>query len=204
MTMRLLHLLWALLLLMPASRSVADTEEELTVLSYHEIADPARALVPQYAVTPTDFVRQMDWLRNHGYHFVSVGDVLAGREGKRALPDKAVLITFDDGYQSVYAHAWPILKMFRIPAVINVVGSWMEEKGTVDFDGKELPRGQLLSWGELREMTQSGLVEIGSHTFDLHRGILGNPQGNLQPATTTRRYLREQARTRTRRPIASG
>jgi biofilm PGA synthesis lipoprotein PgaB len=194
MTMRLLLPLWALLLLLPASRSLADTEEELTVLSYHEVADPARALVPQYAVTPTDFVRQMDWLRNHGYHFVGVGDVLAGREGKRALPDKAVLITFDDGYRSVYVHAWPILKMFRIPAVINVVGSWMEQKGTVDFDGKELPRGQLLSWGELREMSQGGLVEIGSHTFDLHRGILGNPQGNLQPATTTRRYLREDAR----------
>ena len=122
MTKRLLALLWALLLL-PATRSVAETGEELTVLSYHEIADPALALVPQYAVTPTDFVRQMDWLRNHGYHFVSVGEVLAGRAGRATLPDKAVLITFDDGYHSVYEHAWPVLKMFRIPAVINVVGS---------------------------------------------------------------------------------
>ena len=193
MTKRLLALLWALLLL-PATRSVAETGEELTVLSYHEIADPALALVPQYAVTPTDFVRQMDWLRNHGYHFVSVGEVLAGRAGRATLPDKAVLITFDDGYHSVFEHAWPVLKMFRIPAVINVVGSWLEEKRTVDFDGKKLPRGQLLSWEELREMSQGGLVEIGSHTFDLHRGILGNPQGNLQPATTTRRYLTEDGR----------
>jgi biofilm PGA synthesis lipoprotein PgaB len=139
--MRLLPLLWALLLLLPASRPAADTGEELTVLSYHEVADPAQALVPRYAVTPTDFVRQMDWLRNHGYHFVSVSDVLAGREGRKALPDKAVLITFDDGYHSVYEHAWPVLKMFRIPAVINVVGSWLEEKGTVDFDGRQLSAG---------------------------------------------------------------
>lgn len=194
MMTRLVPLLWALLLLLPASRSVADTAEELTVLSYHEIADRGQALVPQYAVTPTDFVRQMDWLRNHGYHFVSVGDVLAGREGKKPLPDKAVLITFDDGYQSVYDHGWPILKMFRIPAVINVVGGWLEEKGTVNFDGKELPREKLLSWRELREMSESGLVEIGSHSFDLHRGIVGNPQGNLQPAATTRRYLPDEKR----------
>ena len=192
--MRLLPLLWALLLLLPASRPAADTGEELTVLSYHEVADPARALVPQYAVTPTDFVRQMDWLRNRGYHFVSVSDVLAGREGRKPLPDKAVLITFDDGYHSVYEHAWPVLKMFRIPAVINVVGSWLEEKGTVDFDGKQLSRGQLLSWKELRELSQSGLVEIGSHSFDLHRGVPGNPQGNMQPATTTRRYLPDERR----------
>jgi biofilm PGA synthesis lipoprotein PgaB len=160
----------------------------LTVLSYHEIADPDRARVPAYAVTPTDFVRQMDWLRNRGYRFVAVDDVLAARAGKRPLPEKAVLVTFDDGYQSVYDHAWPVLKLLRIPAVVNVVGGWLEEKEKVDFDGRELPRSELMSWTALREMSDSGLVEIGSHGFDLHRGIQGNPQGNLQPAGTTRRY----------------
>jgi poly-beta-1,6-N-acetyl-D-glucosamine N-deacetylase len=194
MTTRLVAPLWALLLLLPALRAESGTGEQLTVLSYHEIADRGAALVPQYAVTPTDFVRQMDWLRNHGFHFVGVDDVLAARSGKRPFPEKAVLITFDDGYQSVFDHAWPVLKMFRIPAVINVVGSWLEAKGTVNFDGKELPREKLLSWDEVREMTQGGLVEIGSHSFDLHRGIIGNPQGNLQPATTTRRYLPEERR----------
>lgn len=192
MTTRLVPL-WALLLLLPAARAAA-AEEELTVLGYHEIADPGQALAPHYAVTPTNFVRQMDWLRNHGYHFVGVGDVLAAREGRRPLPPRPVLVTFDDGYQSVYDHAWPVLKMFRIPAVINVVGGWLESKGTVNLDGKELPRGRLLSWKALREMRESGLVEIGSHSFDLHRGIAGNPQGNLQPAGTTRRYLAGQAR----------
>lgn len=189
MTMRLLPLLWVLVLMLPAGHTLADTEEKLTVLSYHEIAERDQALVPQYAVTPTNFVRQMDWLRNNGYHFVSVSDVLADRDGKKPLPEKAVLITFDDGYQSVYEHAWPILKMFRIPAVIAVVGNWLEEKEQVNFDGKTVPRAQLLSWDELREMGQSGLVEIGSHSFDLHHGLQGNPQGNMEPAATTRRYL---------------
>ncbi|BDG05548.1 poly-beta-1,6-N-acetyl-D-glucosamine N-deacetylase PgaB [Anaeromyxobacter oryzae] len=194
MKTRLVSLLWALLLLAPAPRASADTEEELTVLSYHEVAERGEALVPQYAVTPTNFVRQMDWLRNHGYRFVGVRDLLAAREGRAPLPPKAVLVTFDDGYQSVYDHAWPVLKMFRIPAVINVVGGWLEEKGRVNFDGKELPRGKLLSWPELREMSESGLVEIGSHSCDLHRGIVGNPQGNLEPAATTRRYLPDEKR----------
>jgi biofilm PGA synthesis lipoprotein PgaB len=192
--LRLLPLLCALVLLMPAGPAMAETEEKLTVLSYHEIAERDQALVPEYAVTPTNFVRQMDWLRNNGYHFVSVNDVLADRDGKKPLPEKAVLITFDDGYQSVYDHAWPIIKMFRIPAVIAVVGNWLEEKDHVNFDGKSVPRAQLLSWDELREMSQSGLVEIGSHSFDLHHGLQGNPQGNMQPAATTRRYLPESKR----------
>ncbi|MFL5300377.1 MAG: poly-beta-1,6-N-acetyl-D-glucosamine N-deacetylase PgaB, partial [Anaeromyxobacteraceae bacterium] len=186
-----LRLLLALMLAVsatPGARASPRAAAELTVLSYHEVADADEARVKRYSVTPTEFVRQMDWLRNHGYRFVSVDDVLASRGGKRALPQKAVLVTFDDGYQSVHDHAWPILKAFQIPAVVNVVGAWLEEKAKVDLDGGELPRSALMSWKALREMSESGLVEIGSHSFDLHRGIQGNPQGNMEPASTTRRY----------------
>jgi poly-beta-1,6-N-acetyl-D-glucosamine N-deacetylase len=192
--MRPLRLLWALLLLGPAARTAAAAGAELTVLNYHEVAEDADALAPGYAVTPTSFLRQMDWLRNHGYRFVGVDDVLASREGRRALPEKAVLVTFDDAYRSVHRYAWPILKMFRIPAVVNVVGSWLEAKDTIDFDGRRLPRDIAVDWAELKEMVDSGLVEVGSHTWDLHRGILGNPQGNQQPAGTTRRWLPEAKR----------
>jgi len=176
----------------PSAKLKDVTEEKVTILSYHEVADPADALSPQYAVTPTMFVRQMDWLRNNGYHFVAVDDILADKAGRRALPDKAVLITFDDGYRSMYEHAWPILKSWRIPAVVAVVGSWEEDTGTVDFDGKQITRDKLLTWAELREMSDSGLVEIGSHSYDLHRGIEGDPQGNKQPAAITRRWFEER------------
>lgn len=172
-----------------AATAHAEPEEKLTVLSYHEIANAKEALIPDYAVTPTMFVRQIDWLRNNGFKFVSVDDVLADEAGTRPLPDKAVLITFDDGYRSVYDHAWPILKMFRIPAVVAVVGSWEDDKVEVNFDGKEIPRDKLMTWTQLREMADTGLVEIGSHSFDLHHGLQGNPQGNMQPAATTRRWL---------------
>ncbi|RZU47836.1 biofilm PGA synthesis lipoprotein PgaB [Fluviicoccus keumensis] len=168
---------------------------ELTILSYHEIAERNDALVPEYTVTPTNFVRQMDWLKNNGYHFVSVNDLLAERAGKKPLPDKAVLITFDDGYHSVYTHAYPILKMFNAPAVVALVGGWLEKPdGKVNFDGKSIPRSDLLSWDEIREMTRSGLIEVASHSYALHEGILSNPQGNMQPAATARRWLPDQKR----------
>jgi biofilm PGA synthesis lipoprotein PgaB len=186
--MRFFPLLLALLLL-PISVAAAGSEEKLTVLSYHEISNNTDSLVPQYSVTPTNFVRQLDWLRNNDYHFVSLDDVLADQTGKRPLPDKAVLITFDDGYHSVYVHAFPILKMFHIPAVMALVGSWLEEKGTVNFAGEKIPRNRLLSQAEIREMSDSGLVEMASHTYGLHEGLIGNPQGNTEPAATTRLYL---------------
>ncbi len=182
-------LFWALLFAvwLPAGARAAD--EKLTVLSYHEIAEASEALDRDYAVTPTMFVRQMDWLRNNGYHFVTVDDLLADEAGRKPLPDKAVLITFDDGYRTMYDHAWPILKAWKIPAVVAVVGVWEDDRTTVNYDGKIIPRDKLMSWKELRELADSGLVEIGSHSFDLHRGIKGNPQGNEQPAATTRQWL---------------
>jgi len=169
---------------------------ELTVISYHEIADQKDALIPMYAVSPTNFVRQMDWLKNHGYHFVSVDQVLNARAGKTPLPEQAVLITFDDGYRSVYNNAFPILKLFNAPAVVAVVGSWLEPVSgqVVDFDGRKVQREEMLSWQQIKEMTDSGLVEIGSHTYALHDGILANPQGNMEPAATARVYFPAQKR----------
>jgi biofilm PGA synthesis lipoprotein PgaB len=179
-------LIWATWLL---SGAVHAADEKLTILSYHEIAEPGEALSPDYAVRPTLFVRQMDWLRNNGYHFVTVDELLADEAGRKPLPDKAVLITFDDGYRSMYDHAWPILKAWKIPAVVAVVGVWEDDRTTVNFDGKIIPRAKLMSWKELRELADSGLVEIGSHSFDMHRGIKGNPQGSEEPAATTRQWL---------------
>ncbi len=192
-----MYLLRLIGLILLSLLSVAYAEStEVTIISYHEIADRESALVPFYTVTPTNFVRQMDWLKNNGYHFVSMDDILADRAGKKDLPPKAVLITFDDGYHSVYTYAFPILKMFHAPAVVALVGSWLNasEQGEINFDGKKVARSELLSHDEIHEMLKSGLIEIASHTYDLHRGMLSNPQGNMEPAATARLWLPQEKR----------
>jgi biofilm PGA synthesis lipoprotein PgaB len=127
-------------------------------------------------------------LRNTGFTFVSVEEVIAAREGRGRLPARAVLLTFDDGYASFYQHAWPMLKMLRIPAVVSVVTSWHEGAGPINFDGRPVSRERFMSWRQLREIQDSGLVELASHTHDLHHGIPGNPQGSLRAAATTRLF----------------
>lgn len=178
---------WVLLAFTPLATHATDFDR-LTVISYHEIEDPAEALIPDYAVSPTMFVRHIDWLRNNGFVFVSVDQVLAAKRGESRLPSKAVLLTFDDGYQSVYTHAWPLLRMLKIPSVISVVTRWQESAEQVDYAGKQVARNKFLSWDILKEMQSSGLVEIASHTHDLHHGLKANPQGSAQPAATARRY----------------
>jgi biofilm PGA synthesis lipoprotein PgaB len=69
-------------------------------------------------------------------------------------------------------------------------GHWLDAApdGKVEYDGKEVPRSRFLSWEQIAEMAASGLVEVASHSYDLHRGISANPQGNLMPAAVAYRY----------------
>ncbi|MFN7899762.1 MAG: poly-beta-1,6-N-acetyl-D-glucosamine N-deacetylase PgaB [Synechococcaceae cyanobacterium] len=172
-----------------APAAAADPDRQLLVLAYHEIAEPGQAISPDYAVSPSALATQLGWLQEHGYHFISIEQLLAARAGKAPLPQRPVLLSFDDGYASVYSQAFPLLKRFQAPALVAVVGHWLEpEPGKVSFGEGLIDRQKLLSWAQLREMQQSGLVEVASHSFDLHHGINGNPQGNQMPAATTRAY----------------
>ncbi|MDP3301263.1 MAG: poly-beta-1,6-N-acetyl-D-glucosamine N-deacetylase PgaB [Sulfuricurvum sp.] len=174
---------------LPNKCSRDQNPNEFTILSYHEISNKSETLDSNYAVAPSDFDQQIRWLMDNGYHFIGIDAILKYRKSGKALPSKAVLMTFDDGYQSVYANAYPIIKKYKIPVVIALVGSWMREKENVDFDGHTIARDKFLSQEELKEMVGSGLVEIASHTHSLHKGIMGNPQGNMQPAAKTRQWL---------------
>ncbi|WP_374990837.1 poly-beta-1,6-N-acetyl-D-glucosamine N-deacetylase PgaB [Acinetobacter rudis] len=162
----------------------------LTVIGYHEIVAQKNAIIPDYAVTTKQFELHLDWLQKNGYHFITVDQLLKANEGKYKLPLKPVLLTVDDGYQSFYQDAYPIIKARKIPVVLSVVGSWLEPKAgsIVQFGDDQLARDRLLSWKELKTMQDSGLVEIGSHSYNLHRGVMGNPQGNSEPAAITRIY----------------
>ena len=171
----------------PCSRD--KNPNEFTILSYHEISEKSETLDASYAVTPANFEAQVQWFIKNGYHFINVDAILKYRKNGKPLPDKAVLMTFDDGYASVYNNAFPIIKKYKVPVVIALVGSWLEAKETADFNGEMIAREKFLSQPQLKEMVRSGLVEIASHTHSLHKGIIGNPQGNTQPAVRTRQWF---------------
>lgn len=160
---------------------------ELVALSYHQVQlvhdDPEGM-----AVTQDRLIGQFSWLREHGYQPVSIEDLLAAREGLKPLPEKPVLLSFDDGYRSFYTSVFPLLKAFNYPAVLALVGSWLEAAPgtTVQYGDEQVPREHFLDWEQLRELAASGLVEIASHSYALHQGVLANPQGNLKPAMTAR------------------
>jgi biofilm PGA synthesis lipoprotein PgaB len=170
---------------------------EFIALCYHDIRDDVDGVVDddQMAVSTDNLIAQFSWLREHDYHVISLDDVLAARRGTKQLPENAVLLTFDDGYKSIYTHVFPLLKQFNYPAVVALVGKWLETPSgqPVIYGGKETkPRSFFMNKEEIREIQKSGLIEYASHSYNLHQGILGNPQGNKLPAATTFQYIKNK------------
>ncbi|MBT8550141.1 poly-beta-1,6-N-acetyl-D-glucosamine N-deacetylase PgaB [Polynucleobacter paneuropaeus] len=173
--------------------NIALGETRYQVLCFHDIVKEMTATSEPDDVTADNLIIYFSWLKANDYKVVSLRDVLIAKKGGKPLPDKAIVLTFDDGYESFYTYALPLLKAFQYPATLAIVGSWLDvpNEGTVFYGGKQVPRSKFLSIPELKEIANSGLVEIASHTYNLHRGILANAEGNDMPALTTFGYDKE-------------
>ena len=158
-------------------------------VAFHDVVDD-RALLDGDAVTSDRLLAFFEHLRGNGWTAVSLDDVDAARTGRRPLPDKAILITFDDGYRSLYTRVFPLALAYRFPIVAALKSAWLTAPAgsLVMYGDLPVPREKFVTWDQVREMAASGLIEFASHSHALHHGALGNPQGNLMPAAVTRLY----------------
>ncbi len=146
------------------------------VLAYHHVNKHRGDMV---TVVPEVFERQMQYLDRAGYRTLKAGELLSFINGDLSLDEKAVMVTFDDGWLDNYVYAFPILKKYNINATIFIATDWIERasENTPDLnvsipDHREsfslIERGEghkvLINWRLAREMSESGLVEFYSHT----------------------------------------
>ncbi len=164
-----------------------NAQDTFISLSYHDCKElDSQSFID--TITRDEIAMQFQWLKENNYHSVSLDDILAAQKGKKALPENAILLTFDDGYESFYRVIYPLLKAYNFPAILAIVGKWIETKAPnkVSYGDSLINRDNFLTWEEIREMNASGLVEIASHSYDHHHSVIGNPQGSQQAAYTTR------------------
>ncbi len=134
----------------------ADTV--VPILLYHDFIQTAEQVKPgyeAYSCTRAQFEEHLRTLARDGFTFISLETLQRAMEGELLLPKNPIVITFDDGYQSQYDIAYPLLKRYRICADLFVVTDWVG-KMTVD--------NSCFSWREARRMEQSGLVTVYSHS----------------------------------------
>lgn len=138
----------------------------LPVLMYHNIGKaPASSRYKKLWVSPENFAKHMDYLKKHGYNFISFTELAWSVKTGEPLPDNPVLVTFDDGYRNNYTEAWKILKdkggKGNIFLVYNTIG-----KHNAWQNPEEEPWQPMLTWEEIREMQESGIMDFGSHTMN--------------------------------------
>ncbi|MBO6291389.1 MAG: polysaccharide deacetylase family protein [Selenomonas sp.] len=120
------------------------------VLNYHQINDRDENSL---TIRTDQFEAEMKYLADNGYHTITPAELLAAWDGEGALPEKPVIITFDDGYADNYKNAYPILQKYGLKGTIFVVSDFL---GTYP---------NYLTWPMAEEMHKSGLIDIESHTL---------------------------------------
>src|SRR3954471_1243747 len=137
-----------------AAGAPAADSLRVPVLVYHSVMPHHPGQTAEQRVLDVDdsvFVAQMRYLADGGYHVVTFAALVDALEGRGTLPKRAVVITFDDGWENQYRHAFPILRRFGVTATFFVFTSPI---------GKD---GLLMTWDQLRELQDAGMT-IGSHT----------------------------------------
>jgi len=138
-----------------------ETSPSPRVLAFHAVEDVTDPRLRQYSVTPEQFERQLDALDAAGFTFIGTHDLLKQLEGA-PVPERSVLVSFDDGYVSNYDHAAPVLAERGIPAVLFVVTGELGRWNAWDA-ASGATRLPLMTPKQLTDLTERGW-EIGTHT----------------------------------------
>ena len=131
---------------------IGEKNLEIPIFLYHHIVKEESEIQYDYMqTTEKTFEEQIRGLENLGYHFISYQDLIDYNNGQKKLYKKSCVLTFDDGCKDIYTNAYPILQKYNIPFTMFVVTN------AVGADG-------CASWEELKEMQDSGLALIASHS----------------------------------------
>lgn len=143
----------------PNGRGEESRSTSLPVLTFHSIEDTPSII----SFAPQVFSRGLATLHEHGYQSLDMLEAMQRLSLGHAVPDHAVVLTFDDGYKSVYDEAFPILQRYGMSATIFLtVGTDRAPKASHRLP--TLCGRPMLSWGEIREMARSGM-RFGAHTL---------------------------------------
>ncbi len=137
---------------------------EVPILMYHSILRSTNTH-GNYIITEAAFESDLKFLKDNGYTTVVIKDLIDFVESGKKLPEKPVVLTFDDGYSNNYLYAFPLLEKYNSKAVLSIIGYYTDlYTKTPD----ENPSYSHVTWDNVKKMIASGLVEMQNHSYNLH------------------------------------
>lgn len=168
----------------PSSRPSAAPvgSARLPIFLYH-ILSPSRSY--KFGITPDEFESDLLYLSKNGYTTITITQLIACVDSGQALPEKPVILSFDDGYYNNYVYAFPLLKKYHAKMVLSIIGKSTDDFSAVPSDNLSYAH---VTWTQLNEMVSSGLVEVQNHTYSLHE-MSGGRTGCMQkPGESSAQY----------------
>lgn len=159
-----------------------DEKVFLPIIMYHSIKNNSPN---DYSVTPEQLENDLRYLKNNGYTSVTAQQLVDYTSGKGQLPEKPVLITLDDGFYNNLYYLVPLLEKYDMYAVISVVGSFVDNNAYADPHALQY---SYLTWDDINELLDSGRIEIGNHTYNMHSNGSTRKGCSINPGESCEEY----------------
>ncbi len=149
------------------------TSAKLPIIMYHHVTE-REDKAGIYTVTKEEFENDLIYIKSKGYTTITVNDLIRYINFESDLPNKSIMITFDDGFESFYSYVFPLLKEYDMRAVLSVIGYTVDKYSLIDDHNLNYSN---LTWAQVKVLNDSSLVEIGNHTYNLHDIVTGGRKG---------------------------
>jgi len=163
------------------SASAGSERVQVPIIMYHSLA----GTIGSTSISEADFESDLQYLQANGYQAVTLMDLVHFVHHGAALPERPVVLTFDDGYYNNYSVGLPLVQNYAMPIVVSIIGKdteiWSE------IPSIDLRHGHV-TWDQIREMAGTELVEIANHTWDLHKHENGRKGAAIRPGEDMEHY----------------
>lgn len=157
---------------------------EVPILMYHSILRSTNTH-GNYIISEAAFESDLKFLKDNGYTTIVMQDLIDYVHRDKKLPEKPVVLTFDDGYSNNFLYAFPLLEKYNMKAVLSIIGYYTDlYTKTPD----ENPSYSHVTWGNVKKMMDSGLVELQNHSYNLHTTDKGRNGSKKKKGETDAQY----------------
>lgn len=153
-------------------RSSAQKGVSLPIIMYHQLTTHNN--VGRYILSIEQLESDLVYIMENGYETVTVKDLIKFVSGEGNLPEKPIMLTFDDGYETGYTMLYPLLKKYNMCAVVSVIGSLTDMYSEID-DHNDFY--SYLTWDEVKFLSSTDEIEIQNHSYDMHYSQSGKRKG---------------------------
>lgn len=156
------------------AQSVASPQYvSVPIIMYHQISTRNDNL-GRYILSLSELESDLQYIKEQGFTTVVVADLVKYVSGNGELPQKPIMLTFDDGYETGYTILYPLMKKYNMRAVVSVIGSLTDLYTQIDDHND---RYSYMTWDEIKELSKTSEIEIQNHSYDMHYAESGKRKG---------------------------